>query len=493
MEKTAGRQTLSALRRSEADALADHLTAVYDAYGESRYGRVRHNMIEVAMPLRVRLSVMTSQDRIERLTRKVLTMNELVRDKYLRTLFDCMEEETKKTLMDAILGSTVGNGRYETQPELHDTDYRASDDVVRDLTEQLGEGETLVRRNAYLRLKLYYQHTDNEAHRTMIADSVRVWRDEGEMDVWKLESLNVVPFDAEKETCDPETMAHQRVETFCGSQHTLERNSVGIENLRNEIEAQGILLDYTTATDKERTVTGILDAMEQNRDVLKQDDGKELMGGLRHFTQQLMLTVEQYLVHVLPSCCEETARRARPLLEDYSGYGFRLMPALTCCLQRLGDEEALRMLAVRLGEQMMEEDGGAATDAIAALTMLERTQLPEGLMDTVSGYIRYARRYHSRYLLQYLWVLVVKDKATESDYHCCLKVLKDVGHLVGSYDTDADQSSDIIYDAFRLAGAIYARHEELREDAALQAWKALAENDEVFNDQRMGWREGERR
>lgn len=84
-----------------------------------------------------------------------------------------------------------------------------------------------------------------------------------------------------------------------------------------------------------------------------------------------------------------------------------------------------------------------------------------------------------------------KEKLTEADYGCCLKVLEDVGHLVGrSYETDDDQTSDIIYESFVLAGMIYAKREELRDNPVIQSWKALAENEEVFNDQRMGWRKG---
>lgn len=86
----------------------------------------------------------------------------------------------------------------------------------------------------------------------------------------------------------------------------------------------------------------------------------------------------------------------------------------------------------------------------------------------------------------------MNDKLTEADYECCQKVLEDVGHLVGrNYETDDDQASDIIYENFVLAGMIYAKREELRDDPVIQSWKALAENEEVFNDQRMGWRKGE--
>lgn len=125
--------------------------------------------------------------------------------------------------------------------------------------------------------------------------------------------------------------------------------------------------------------------------------------------------------------------------------------ALVSCLQRTGDDAAVRDLGVRLGEQLMSEDAGAATDAIGALAMLERNQIPDSLFDTVSGYIRFARRYHARYLIKWLWVMALNDKLTEADYECCLKVLEDVGHLLGrNYETDDDQSSDIIYESFVL-------------------------------------------
>ena len=137
---------------------------------------------------------------------------------------------------------------------------------------------------------------------------------------------------------------------------------------------------------------------------------------------------------------------------------------------------------------MLEKDSGHATDTIAALAMLERGQIADSLFDVVSSYIRYARRYHVRFLIQFLWVVVKKDKLAAQDYACCLKVLKDVGHLVGkNYDTDDDQSSDIIYECFVLAGVIYAKREALRTDPVILSWKELAENDEVFNDQRMGF------
>ena len=488
MEKTADRQTLGALKRAEANRLADHLTEVYEAYSQSRYARVRNRMNEVVLPLLTRLSVMVSQDRIERLARRVLQMNEMVRDKYMRTLCDCMEEMTKKSLIDAILRAPVYDGRYEVLPELHDKDYRADEDALDALIGHLGEGGTMVRRNAYLRLKLYYQHTDNDEHRAKIAGAVRSWRADGTLDAFKLESLNYIPFDAGLETCDPVELAHSKVETFSVVEHTLGRNSVGIENLRGEVEELVILLDFTTDADKKRVVEVLLDVMEKNRDVMQKDDSKEMMGGLRHFTMQLMMGIEQYLVHTLPLCDEAIVRRAFTLLEEYAGYGFRVAPAMVCCLQRTGEEDKLRELTGKLCEQLMEEEAGAAADAIAALAMLERAQIPDSLFDIVGNYIRFARRYHARYLIQFLCVMVMKDKATESDMQCCLKVLEDVGHLVGRYDTDQDQSSDIIYESFLLSGMMYSKREDLRENPVLLSWKALAENDEVFNDQRVGWK-----
>ena len=147
---------------------------------------------------------------------------------------------------------------------------------------------------------------------------------------------------------------------------------------------------------------------------------------------------------------------------------------------------------VMFGKQLMSEESGAAADAIGALAMMERVQIPDSLFDAVSGYIRFARRYHARYLIQWLWVMVMNDKLTEADYECCLKVLEDVGHLVGrNYETDDDQASDIIYESFVLAGMIYAKREEQRDNPVILSWKAMAEDEEVFNDQRMGWGKGE--
>ena len=491
MEKTASRKTLGALRRAEANGMFDHLMAVYDDYGQSRYARVGRRVNEVVMPLMVRLSVCVSQDRIERLARKVYELNELVRDKYLRTLYDCMEEVTKKSLIDDILSSTVYDGRYETLPELHDEDYVASDEAVGQALRFLDDGSVLTRRNAYLRLKFYYLHTRNEEHKAQIADAIRAWRNEGKVDGFKLESLYVAPFDAEKEQCDPVETARQKVEDFCNGTHRLERNSVGIENLRSEVEDLGILLEFTSDADKKRVVSVILDVLEKNCEVLQKDDKKEFMGGLRHFSSQLLSNIDEYLVHTIGLCDDEMVSRAYSLLDEYAGYGFRVSPALVSCLQRLGDDAGLRALAVRLGEQLMIEESGAAADAIGALAMMERVQIPDSLFDTVSGYIRFARRYHARYLIQWLWVMVMNDKLTEADYECCLKVLEDVGHLVGrNYETDDDQASDIIYESFVLAGMIYGKREEQRDNPVILSWKAMAEDEEVFNDQRMGWGKG---
>ena len=72
-------------------------------------------------------------------------------------------------------------------------------------------------------------------------------------------------------------------------------------------------------------------------------------------------------------------------------------------------------------------------------------------------------------------------------------MLEDVGHLVGrNHETDDDQTSNIIYESFVLASMIYGKREEQRDNPVIQSWKALAEDEEVFNDQRIGWRKGEK-
>ena len=127
-------------------------------------------------------------------------------------------------------------------------------------------------------------------------------------------------------------LAQKKVEYFCGTEHQLERNSLGIENLRSEVEELGLLLDFTTATDKQRRVKKLLDTLEQNREVMARDDSREMIGGLRHFSAQMLMSIEQYLVHTLVESDEETARRAYSVLRSYAGDGFCVALAMVCCL-----------------------------------------------------------------------------------------------------------------------------------------------------------------
>lgn len=92
-----------------------------------------------------------------------------------------------------------------------------------------------------------------------------------------------------------------------------------------------------------------------------------------------------------------------------------------------------------------------------------------------------------------------KFQSTPSSLHATLRRIKrylDGGRaavMVGSgFSKNADMTGGIddVYGK-TVPSMIYGKHEGLRGNPISLSWKALAENEEVFNDQRMGWRKGE--
>lgn len=485
INKVLRKNMLSVVGREECNTLFDHLLKTWNDYTNEKNAILRIRMHETILPFVVRLSVKVSQDRIIELTKIALKQNEMCRNKYLQTLYNALNEDSIKVLIDRILLAEY-QSRQLMLPKVYSKSLAISDETIDSCIEALKEEYSI---DAYHRL-VTYKGKLSDRQQEKISNAIRKWRSSGDINSTKLESFQHVKYLEGVDLLNPKAIGEEKVNLFCAEAFKIKGDSSSIVKLDHAIREIGMLTEYISNEDRQRVLMHIMDVLKDNEAALKEDDTDELLGGFRKFSNQMMGCVELFVLQEMPNTSKDDLIKVLGVLESYEGNQFRLLNCLIAISRHLGIKDKIDLYTNKVIDKLLSEKKGEAIEALSAAPYLKKTEIQKSHLKRMHNYLRYARRFHAKYVVQMFTVLVCNDRMPKLHYKDTLEVLRIIDDYIETYSINEDEKSDIIYECLILVGLLYERMPELRKKEIVKNWVAYAKNDDIFNDQRKGFAVG---
>lgn len=488
LKKVVSRTLLRTIQREDMNKVFDRLMDAYRKNSKSKNKRIKDKLYSTYIPFVVRMSVNVSLDRVMSLTKLMITFNPTYSKNYLRTLYNCLDDNGVIEAVSELYKTPVGEWREEL-PTIFVNQFSFPQEVLDISISSLFDEDEHIEYNAYNRLSTYY-HKLSEEQRKQVDVAIRKWRNQGAELFIKLESYVFAKYDEEIELVDAYVLGSNKAAELCSHPFVWNHDSSSLVELRRNLQVIQYLYDYITEENKQKVLLYFIDFLEKNKDFLKRDDSDEIMGGFRSFSNPLMDVIGRYFVKVSELCGAKILTSIYELLQEYESYGFHLLRAIIMIglKMNLNDEEFKPMSLVM--EKLFTENNSDALEAMSAISLLKAEQISEADLEKMCNYLEYARRYHCKYMVYAMAVMALNNVMPECGFKYSVRALELIGQHFNSYNVDDDEKSDIVYECLQLAGILYEMKPELREEQALKDWKELADDVETFNDQKKGFEIG---
>ena len=488
LKKVVSRTLLRTMHREDMNKVFDMVMDAYRKNSNSKNRRIREKLFNSYIPFAARMSVNVSLDRVMSLTKLMLTFNETYSKNYLRTLYNCLDDNSVIEAVSELYKTPVGEWRDDL-PNIFVNQFSFPQEVLDITIASLFDDDDHVVYNAYYRLSTYY-HKLIEDQRNQIDIAIRKWRNQGRELYIKLESYSFTKYDEDSEVVDAYVLGSSKAAELCSHSFVWNHDSSSLVELRRNLQVIQYLYDYITEENKHIVLLYFIDFLEKNKDFLKRDDSDDVLGGFRSFSNPLMDVISRYFVKASDLCDTKTLTSVYELLQEYESYGFHLLRAIIMIgLKMNHSNEEFKPMSLVM-EKLFTENNSDALEAMSAIGHLNADQISEADLEKMCNYLEYARRYHCKYMAYAMAVMAINHVMPEYGFKYAVRALELIGKYFNSYDIGDDEKLDIVYECLQLAGILYEMKPELREEQALKDWKELADDVETFNDQKKGFEIG---
>lgn len=488
LKKVVSRTLLRTMHREDMNKVFDMVMDAYRKNSNSKNSRIREKLSNSYIPFAVRMSVNVSLDRVMSLTKLMLTFQETYSKNYLRTLYNCLDDNSVIEAVSELYKTPVGDWRDEL-PSIFVNQFSFPQDVFDITIASLFDDNHHVVYNAYHRLSTYY-HKLSEDQRNQVDVAIRKWRNQGEELFIKLESYAFTKYDEATEAVDASVLGNSKAAELCSQPFVWSHDSSSFVELRRNLQVIQYLYDYISEEHRQNVLQYFIDFLEKNKDILKRDDSDEVLGGFRSFSNPLMDVISRFFMKVSEQCEAKTLNSLFALMQEYESYGFHLLHAIITIGLKLNlNSDEFKPISLVMSKLFTEKNSDAL-EAMSAIGHLKPDQISESDLQKMCSYLEYARRYHCKYMVYAMAVMAINNVMPENGYKYAVKALGLIGENFNTYNADDDEKSDIVYECLQLAGILYEMNSELREEQAIRDWKELADDVETFNDQKKGFEIG---
>lgn len=488
LKNVVSRTMLCTIHREDMNQVFDRIMDAYKKNSKSNNKRVRGKIFSSYIPFAVRMSVNVSLERVVSLTKLMISLNETYSKDYLRTLYNCLDERSVIEVILELYKTPVGEWREEL-PYIYISQFSFPQEVLDVTIASLFDENNKIEYNVYKRL-VTYRHKLSDEQRNQVDAAIRRWRNQGSELAVKLESYVYTEYDAETESVNAHILGNSKAVELCEHPFVWNHDSSSFDDLRKSLQLVLYLFEYISEDNKQKVLLYCIDFLNKNKEILMRDDSDEILGGFRHFSEQLMEMIGRFFVKVSDQCDEKVLNSVYALLQEYETFGFHLLCYIVPVGLKLNlnGEVFIPMLLVL--KKLFSEDNSDAEEAMSAIGHLKTEQISEDDLKKMCDYLEYARRSHCKYMIYAMSVMTINNVMPEYGYKYAVKALELIRTYFKTYNADDDEKSDIIYECLQLTGILYEKKPELRDEPVLKDWKELADDVETLNDQKKGFEIG---
>jgi len=493
VKECVSREVLSGLSAKQADDIYTIYFEKTRALTHTTNTAFKERLLNVIIPLLVRLCVKVSVDHIKSLVPILFEVHQLYPVSFKKSDFNTIYNNLPLTdrlevQVQALEQPIVLDGHHNYDiPQKYDhlDSLMVSEKVLQIIKEGLYNTDPAIQRLAYYRAILVLHSNISVDDKGTLQWALFNWRNQTKaMDLLR-DSYQTVK----------ESPVHIK---FAERLKNEDLSSLSLLNV-NDIKSSEVLgnitcllnnltffHDYLTASDHQTVIEKFCTIVTENEKLLSKDDSQELFGGFHSYMSKVICSMEGYLYHAdLSGVSGDVMTRLSDVVSQLKQWNFRYLS-----MQVLLIPYDKRLREADIKKELEENISKTEThmDVVQALVFLsKRTSNFQVVLRSIISFCKYSSKQIVYDWLTYLKFFTWQGLLSETAKQELLKMLKHIYYNVESDTEDVDLLNDIYVSACKLAGAAALLWGESEET---KLWKEIAMNKNVFNEVRYAYEYG---
>lgn len=408
-------------------------------------------------------------------------------------VFNCLTPSSINQVVNALYSIPFKTNRPIDLPTLPDGNYYISDDLIRYLENGMKDEDSKVRIEAYKRIISVFNSL-SDLDKEELKTSIYVWRNVKDQNIPMRESYHYFPFNIDEMT-DIKAIVNEEIDAIkVGEYRSNGKSSDVISKFNSRISRILPVINYADALHKNSFMHKLTEYLTDNENVFKADDGQELMGGLRSFTNRLLYNIGGIIINSNPSSLDEDiANNLYIVLKRYTEYSFHVLYPLSRLAKAINNVDDLAPIITK---NLFTGTITGTVDALSALFQVETVFFDENLMTKIENYVEFANSEDIPAYINYIATLIkdgiypLDDKSTalENKSKQPLSRNQQLSDMLMNItikiknNEDISFITDIEYETIRLVHEIVKRYPDTKDSAAVAKWKEINDNVDTFND-----------
>lgn len=448
-------------------------------------------VLKCLIPILVKLSVLISPDRMERLFNVVCTVYRLYprsyEGDYVITLYNNLSGKElnncqKIALQQPIIPSANTGRDFET-PTLWISEIEYSEEAGNIAMAGLSSTDKNIQEAAYKRISILRK--TKLSNSTTLNKSIENWRKQKTLS--DVQFISLFEFPAKEK--DMISIANSELKSFLSIDSKYKYSSNQIDNLLNKLFRLQIGYSLFSETQHVSFLKKVTEILEQNEDTFKIDDSESYLGGLRSYTQNIFPYLDYYgKAEGLPQKNHKIWKPFKTIIERYMTYGY---PVLTIMVHLSYLDIWKKKQTKRHVENALLSDSEIlikdASNALVIMAKKQGARVNQTIIKNMISKISYVLDDNTHIYL-YTIKNILLNKGLGNEAHIMLEEwLSNLPNRIENYSIAEEIKDDIRYYANLIVGII----SKVRPNwIGLEDWKSYMNKDHIKNDVRNGFQMG---
>ena len=488
------REALLHISREDACAFFDRSITSCETGLDQYAGRIlQTRVLTCLLPILVRLSVLLTPDRMERVFDALCVVyrhySQYYDWKQVQTIYNNLSGESlkrcqRKALEEPILQSGV-RGYDFNLPDLWPDDIDYTKEAGNIAMAGLSSNEIKEQQAAYKRFRVLKRAKKDDLTSSVIDACIKSWRTAPPLSDDKLESL--FEFPADENTIS--SIATSELNSFLSADFANDKSSAFIDKISNKLFRLQIGYPHFTEEQHRLFLNKVTEILLENEDMFKKDDSDNLLGGIHSRVEKIFSFIDYYSqVEGLPSKDNDGWQSFKNVIERYRKYGYPVLAIMTR-LAYLGiwNKNTVKgyvKTALLSRARLLVNDAGYALIYMAKKQGSKVNQsIIKSLINRVS-YVFDENTHAYLYIIKYVLLNKGISKETRDMLEEWVRNLPD---RIDNCSTSEEIKDDIRYYANQISGIMSRVWPDW---SGLSVWQAYMNKESIKNDVRNGFEIG---
>lgn len=301
VEEVLGREQLSVLSEDKANEYFDTYITLFestDSYGNNWASNKAWNILPVVLG---RLCTKVSQDRVLRFVKTSLKWNPLYINKVLKYAYDCLNNMNLSVIWALILPekdvATYSRNGYAF-PDRYMLNFIITDAVLQRIVDGLKSNKREDVLQSIFFMEVIWNRDDlTDVSRNEIANAVRNMRNGENAIAEAIYTYSYIDVDDEERDAFQNKL-DDNVRTFCETTYQFNHTSEPFSQWNSLLNHINILRIHLSEEQKKKVLFHCSDMIELNKASFGKNDSQDFFGGIRQFTQQIIINYQSLFLNV---------------------------------------------------------------------------------------------------------------------------------------------------------------------------------------------------